>query len=161
MYSTRRVRPFFYWCYPVAVSTRHLLKAIDDRWRARSLDTLIPNGLFDTEAEPGTSPPYVVFEQSVGSVVTRMSGGTALGGGNEIRQVPFQLRVHARDKLQAATLAESIMDAMSYAPLAMLDGDFIDVVFQSDFPVQEGDNEWSWVLAYMARYDVVTVLEPA
>ena len=153
-------------------------KAVNIIWDTQGLDWVFKvnwklsdrdefNSLNDQEAPPGQPFPYCIFQQSVGSVVTRMSGHST-NEKHEIRDIPWSFRVHSRQiegndstvKELAADLIESIVMRFGGSPTVApkqltLDNGFVLLVqLQSDFGIVTGDEEYSWILNYIIKTDV-------
>lgn len=125
--------------------------------------------LNDWEASPSQPFPYCVFEQSEGTIVTRMSGHTK-NERHEIRDVPWMFRIHARQvgtaveesaKEIAASLAERIIEEYGGHPtetvehLPVLDnGSILLLQYLSDVGIRTGEEEYKWQINYNVRVDV-------
>lgn len=162
----------------MSIASEDLHKAIASLWSSSGLDAtfkaLWDSGvaesewlsLNDQEAYPKQPFPYCVFEQSPGSTTDRMSGGT--DSLQEIRDIPWDFRVHARAidgdsrtaKEIAADLNEEIMKVFGGHPtesptdLILDNGNFLIAQYQNDYGVRTGDSEYMWIVSYVFRLDV-------
>jgi len=122
--------------------------------------------LNDQEAPGGQPFPYVIFEQTAGDTTDRMTGdGATL---REIRDVPIEFRVHAREvsgdarsaKKIAADLAEAIQAVFGGHPstvptgMTLDNGNHLITEYQTDWGIREGDAEYQWSISYLIRIDV-------
>jgi len=162
----------------VSVGSADLRKAINTVWDAQNLDDVFTAlwgalvtasewvVLEDQEAQTKHPFPYCVFEQGTGNTRSRMSGeGNQL---QEIRDVPFLFRVHARSvdgdprtaSEIAAFLIEEIMKVFGGHPtvspqtLTLDNGNFLIAQYQNDFVIRTGDDEYEGLLSYIFRLDV-------
>ena len=160
------------------IATADLLKAMNTVWDASSLDAafqaLWDSGitasefevLHDVEAGPSQPFPYCVFEQLEGTTTDRMTGRGLLL--NEIRDVPINFTIHAREisgddrtaKKIAADLAEAVIKVFGGhptevpTPLVLDNGGFLLAEYQNDMGIRTGDDEYSWLVSYLMRTDV-------
>jgi hypothetical protein len=123
--------------------------------------------LHDGAAAAGQPMPYCVFEGSAQLTVVRQSGETNAEV-QEVQDVPFNFRVHARtrggdartSKGVAAAMAEEIMKVFGGHPtvapsdLSLDNGNYLTAIKTSDYGVREGDDEAMWVVSYVFRIDV-------
>lgn len=162
----------------MSVGSADLRKAINTVWDAQSLDVVFTAlwdasvtasewvVLEDQEAQTKHPFPYCVFEQGTGNTRSRMTGiGNVL---QEIRDIPFLFRVHARsvsgDPRTAseivAFLIEEIMKVFGGHPsvspqaLTLDSGKFLIAQYQNDFVVKTGDDEYEGILSYIFRLDM-------
>lgn len=162
----------------MAVASASLHKAIIKVWNNSTLDSIFQalyksgvessefSVLNDQEASPEQPFPYCVFEQSPGSVEGRMSGsGSCL---YEIRDIPWEFRIHARrisgnsktPKGLSAYLAEEVMKVFGGHPavkptsLSLDSGSHLTTIYQNDYGIRTGDNEYQWNVLYIFRLDV-------
>ncbi len=140
-------------------------------WEFKKLWTLdersLADALQDQEGLPGQPWPYCVFEQEPSTTTDRMSGHDK-NARHEIRDVPWQFRVHSkpisgaakRSKAIARDLIDFIMQKFGGHPtvaskdLALDNGSVLLMQYQNDYPVRTGDQEYQWILAYIIRVDV-------
>ena len=155
-----------------------LHKAINDSWDAHGLDWEFKRlwdeslrdefeALNDGEAMPETPYPYLVIEQSPGTTAVRMSGH-ADATKDEIHDVPFQFRIHAKirsgdsrtAKEIAAELATLVMMKYGGHPtippkeLTLLNGGVLFARRLTDWGAKSGDDEYVWTISYMFKLDV-------
>lgn len=162
----------------MSVNAADLAKAVNAAWDASSLDSLF-RALWASSADASEFPvlhdqlagggqpfPYCVFEQSASSTSDKMShDATTL---QEIRDVPFNFRVHAREigsdsrspKEIAAYLAEEVMKVFgahptqSPAALTLDHGNFLISIYENDYGLRTGEDNYQWVVSYLFRVDV-------
>lgn len=121
--------------------------------------------LYDQEAPASQPFPYCVFEQDPGDTTVRMSGHNK-NENHEIREIPWQFRVHAKAlpgssaKQIAAGLAEHIIIRYGGDPnskpkeMTLDNGNVILAQYRTDYPIREGDEEFQWVVSYIFSVDV-------
>ena len=153
-----------------------LHKAVNTLWDSAGLDSEFTGFweipitdhivLHDQEADPGQPFPYCVFRFDAGNTVERMSGSkTSI---REIRDVPLEFIVYSRlfsgdartQKKIAADLVEKIMEKFGGHPtiapsnLILDNGHHLQTTYQNDYGVRTGEDEYAWVLSYVARLDI-------
>ena len=162
----------------MAVLSAALHKAVVSVWNTYGLEwefkknwvasdrTEFP-ALHDGAAGPSQPFPYTVFEQSLGTVVTRMVGHDTTEK-HEIHDVEWAFRVYTRQiagvgksaKRIAIDLAEHVTMRYGGHPtakpksLSMDQGDVLLVQYVNDFGVRLGDEEHMWQINYLCRLDV-------
>lgn len=123
--------------------------------------------LHDQEAGPGQPWPYCVVEIQKPAVVTRMSGHDKQEK-HEIRDVPVEFRVHAREvsssgktaKVIAGELADFVLSYFGGHPTAvpksaaLVYGNCLISQYQSHFGTRTGDDEYQMTINYLFRLDV-------
>ena len=153
-----------------------LHKAVTNRWIASHLDDVF-NGfwsesnvdqfpvLHDQEAGPGQPFPYCVFQQEQGTTISKMSRTAA--GRYEIREVPWDFRVHARafsgDERSAKEIASALVEEIckvfgghptsSPGDFSLDNGSIIQSTYLSDYGVRTGDDEYQWIIKYSFLID--------
>lgn len=162
----------------MAVGAADIHKAVNRAWSDYGLDWQFKQNwseslrdefitLNETEAAPNQPWPYCVYEQDVGSVVTRMTS-TDKAKKREIRDFPFAFRVYSQPiagsakkaKVIAADLVEEILKVFGGHPsvepqnLTLDNGNFLIAQYQNDFSARVGDTEWVWTINYILRTDV-------
>jgi hypothetical protein len=154
------------WTIDEGIAARWSAKSLDDRFRewwptdATSADDSHYPVLHDTEARPTPPGPYCVYEHGAGATEQRHSGLTT-STNNEIHRIPLQFRIHAKTqnlsgKFIAKELAKYVVAAFDFnAGYLDIEPDkHVNTFRQADFPIQEGDQEWSWNLQYDLIVDV-------
>lgn len=161
----------------MSVLSADLHKAVNVIWDTQGLDWVFKvnwdlsdrdefSSLNDQEAPPGQPFPYCIFQQSTVSSIIRMSGHTT-NEKHEVRDIPWSFRVHSRQIVgndsTAKELAADLIEKISMrfgghpevAPKQLtLDNGFVLLVqYQSDFGVETGDEEYSWILNYIIKTD--------
>jgi len=161
----------------MTIASSDLIKAINSVWDASTLDVLFKALWSDpTDAEfpalhdqvaGGEQPfPYCIFEMQTGNTNSRMSAES--NSIREIRDVPVNFRVHAREiaddprtaKGIASYLVEEIMKVFgghpTVAPTALVldNGKFLQSQYQNDYSVRESEDNFQWIVSYIFRIDV-------
>lgn len=162
----------------MSVLSADIHRAVNSLWNSSGLDDLFtalwPSDITDSEfqvlndgeAGPAQPMPYCVFEQGAGSTTARMSSrGSVI---REIRDIPWEFRVHARAvsgdsrtaKEIAAYLIEEITKVYGGHPtdnptaLTLDNGNFLIAQYQNDYGIRTGDDEHEWIVGYLFRVDV-------
>jgi len=151
------------WSVPIAIVKLWQASSIDEQvhavWQENdsSIDTREFNVLNDTEARAGTPWPYVVFEMGVNPVRDFSDSGGEADTRREVIDVPFEFRTHAKTKPDAASWAKRIVETFTRHAIAehMVGDKLVNMQQLPDFPVREGDTEWSWVVPYLIKVDRV------
>lgn len=165
-----------------AIASADLHRAIMAVWNAVGIeaeftklwnpaDIAVFSALSDTEASPKQPFPYCVFQQSPGTTTARMSGHS-IGENHEIRDIPWEFRVLAKQRANdprdakdiAADLVDFVMQKFGGHPTVkpplipqLNNGSFLISQYQTDFPIRVGDAEWSWTVQYLFRLDVPVI----
>lgn len=162
----------------MSIAGADLAKAVNTVWDASSLDSLFQT-LWDSGASAGEFPvlhdqlaggeqpfPYCVFEQLSGNTTDKMSGGVSTL--REIRDIPFNFRVHTREiaadsrgpKEIAAFLAEEIMKVYGGHPteaptaLTLDSSNFLIAIYENDQAIRIDEDHYQWIVSYIFRLDV-------
>jgi len=152
-----------------------LHEAVVCRWEDANLDITFRsywpvttetryNPLHDTEARPTPPGPYCEYEINEGTIDGHNSGKAADEEGQYVR-IPVEFRIHAKStstrsgKAIARDLAKKVAEAFDpgnlFGPLPIKDDAHHTTHRGTDFPIREGDTEWSWTL----QYDIVLEAE--
>lgn len=125
--------------------------------------------LCDGEGESGHPFPYCVFGIGGGKTQSRMTGRASTTTHQELRDIPLQFKVYAREtggnrspKELASDLAEEIMKIFGGHPtvapklddFALDNGAILINQYQMDFSVREDEQIWGWVIKYIIKSDV-------
>lgn len=159
----------------MSVASADLHAAIHAAWDAADLDNEFQGywpaadqaefaALYDTEAAPNQPFPYCVYSQGEGNTTARMSG-VGPTGRYEIRDVPWQFKIYARQttttagKDVAAALAGAVLAAFGGHPTiapdppVLANGEALIAQYQGDFGMPVGDDEYMWTINYIFRLD--------
>lgn len=160
----------------MAVGTADLHSALKTAWIAHGVDhefnkfwaeanrSGFPT-LHESEAGPSQPFPYCVFDPGPVVVMARMSSTDKLLN-RELRDAPFDFTVYAKKvgsrsaKDVAQELVEIILQKFGGHPsvlpmeLVMSNGAVYHIQYQGDQPNREGDDEYSWRISYMVKFDV-------
>lgn len=162
----------------MAVMSADLHQAVVSTWNTSGLNAVFKTYwettrttdytvLNDQAAGPAQPFPYCIFEADQGSTITRMSGRDNPSQRFEIRDVPFEFRIHTRSmksgltaKKIAALLMEEIIKVYGGhptvvpAPLVLDNGAVLRSIYQSDNSVRDDDQNYSWHIRYIFTLDV-------
>ena len=166
----------------MAVNSADLHQAVVAAWDANTLDSVFKAYwsvsdqanhivLHDEEALAGQPFPYCVFHQEPGTTVSKMTkGSNETKGRFEVRDIPWEFRVHARQmtvngvvtsaKDIAAGLVDYILRAFgghptveAYPDFTLDNGWILQVTYENDYPVREGDKEAACFVKYRFLID--------
>ena len=162
----------------MTIASSDIAKALNSVWDASTLDVTF-KALWSAAALAAEFPvlhdqvaggeqpfPYCIFEMQTGNTNSRMSGES--NSIREIRDVPVNFRIHAREiasdvrtaKGITSDLAEEIMKVFGGHPtvaptgLTLDNGYCLQSQYQNDYSVRESEDLFMWVISYIFKLDV-------
>lgn len=146
----------------ISTGTRAVVQGMIEFWDATGIEQAVKDlrddpaapfsALYDTEAEPNTPFPFVVFTQSSGFNLDRQSPGASSGNARQWRMTRWRFLVYSGSKVIAANIADLIMRRFESCIICVGTSAGI-VLHDNDWGIRSGRDEFSWVVDFQIRYD--------
>lgn len=146
------------WNVTAAIAQQWASEGLDDKFRQvwpvalRVSDQHFPLNDGEDGVKAETPYPYCTFYQGQG-VLRGRSSGLVPNQSIEYWDIPIQFKVYHEDKDLARDFIKLVMAAFDNKPLPVLDDGWINTQRGADFPVQEGEEQWSWAVSYTIQID--------